>query len=240
MNARERSFFCSRHRTQRPLQPCLKTAILVQQFLAFFMHLSWLGQSSVKLQTKPFDEDIHVVIDPYRPKAGVFPRSLSPHIGLFTHGDKDAITLSGEPFTLSSPGECEIKGVLIVGVQGHTEDEVFYRIDSEGLTVGHLGKASKQLTDEQLETLSGVDILFVPVGGDGCFDAEEAVKAVNAIEPRVVIPIAYKSDTDPGAAPIDKFLKEIGHAGEKAEKKLILKKKDLPTDDMRVIVIEKE
>ena len=204
------------------------------------MHISWLGNTTVKIQTNPFDKDVVVVVDPYKPTAGTFPRSLAPDIGLYTKGEKGSITLSGNPFILFNPGEIENKGVLVTAVQGHEKNQVMFRIDAEQVSVGHLGSAKKSLTDSQLEILSGVDILIVPVGNDEVYDAEAAVKTINTIEPRVVIPCAFKSDNNPKAKPISDFLKEMGVGNIEAEKKAIIKKKDLPQEETQVIVLSKE
>lgn len=205
------------------------------------MHISWLGNTAVRIQVKPFDKDVDIVVDAYRPKTGEFPRNLSTDIGLFTRGAENSITLSGNPFILDTPGECETKGVLITAVQGHEDGQIMFRLDVEHLGLAHLGLADKQLTDQQLETLGDVDILLVPVGGKNCYDAETAAKAVNAIEPRVVIPIAYKSDNNPDMESVEKFLKEMGVAGKiQAEKKTIIKNKSLPTEETQVILLSKE
>lgn len=204
------------------------------------MHFTWLGSTAMKIQTKPFDKDVVIVIDPYKPEKGSFPRSLASDIALFTAGEKDPITLSGDPFILSTAGECETKGVLVSAVQGHEPDQTMLRIDSEGISVGHLGCAKKELTNEQLKVLSEVDILCVPVGNDKCYDAQKALKVVNTIEPRIVIPIGFKSDNEPKAADVGAFLKEMGVKGVLSEKKIIIKKKDLPQDETRVIVLSKE
>lgn len=204
------------------------------------MHLSWLGATTIKIQTKPADSDVTVIIDPYRPSEGSFPRSLAPDIALFTSGESGAITLSGNPFILSTPGECETKGVLVTAVQGHTPEQTFFRIDTEYMSLGHLGRAAKELTDKQLEVLSDVDILIVPIGNMGCYDTEDAVKAVNAVEPRIVIPMLFKSDNDPTADGVQAFLKAMGSGNGVEEKKVILKKKDLPEEETRIIVLAKE
>jgi L-ascorbate metabolism protein UlaG (beta-lactamase superfamily) len=194
----------------------------------------------VKIQTKPNNDDIVVVIDPYKPKNGNFPRSLTPNIALYSHGIDESITLSGDPFTLTTPGECETKGVLVTAIHGATPGTLLIRIDAEGLSVGHLGLTSVEPTTEQLDVVGGVDILMLPVGGNGGYDPETAAKVVSAIEPRVVIPLAFASDNDPKMLPVSSFLKELGVAATAPEKKVIIKKKDLPTDEMSVIVLEKE
>lgn len=204
------------------------------------MHFSWLGSTAIKIQAKPFDKDVTIVIDPYKPKAGSFPRSLAPDIALFTKEQKGSVTLSGNPFVLEHPGECETNGVLVTAAQGHEPGSTLLRIDVEGISVGHLGCAKKELTNNQLAVLSGVDILCVPVGNGECYDAEQAVKAVNAIEPRIVIPIAFKSDNDPKAKDIKNFLKVMGATSSTPEKKVIIKKRDLPQDETKVVVLGKE
>lgn len=204
------------------------------------MHISWLGTTAVKLIARPVSEDVLVTIDTYKPEKGNFPRSFTPNIALFTRGEKDMATLSGDPFILTAAGECEVKGVLISAIPGDAENTTILRLDAEQLSVGHLGLIKKALSNEQLEMLGGVDILFVPVGGGKTYDSEMAIKMINEIEPRIVIPMAFYSDTDPDLAAVDGFLKEMGASKGSEEKKVILKKKDLPTEDMQVIVLGKE
>lgn len=205
------------------------------------MHISWLGSTAIKLVAKPFDEEVVIVIDPYKPAEGSSPRSLTPQVAIYTHKSTDSITLSGEPFILDTPGECDIKGVLITTVDGHEEGQTMIRLDAEGMSLAHLGLANKSLNQKQREVLSGVDVLFVPVGGVDCYDAEAAVKAVNDLEPRVVIPMAHQSDNDPKSAPVSQFCKAMGiPVVSEPETKVIIKKKDLPTEDTSVIVLAKE
>jgi len=204
------------------------------------MHISWLGNTTIKIQVKPFDKDVTVVIDPYKPEKGAFPRSLTPEIGLYTRGQKNSVTLSGNPFILDTPGECETKGVLITASQGEKANDVKFRIDAEQMSVGHLGLVNKPLTDKELEVLADVDILLIPVGGNDCYDAETAVKVANRIEPKIIIPIAFKSDNDPKAKSVDDFLKEMGVSNSAPEKKFIIKKKNLPAEETQVVVLSKE
>lgn len=204
------------------------------------MHISWLGNTAIRLQTKPFDQDVVVVIDPYQPEQGSFPRSVTPQIALYSRGTDGSITLSGKPFILDTPGECDVASVLVTAVAGESGKNLMFRIDAEGMSLAHLGLAAKPPTEKQLEIIGNIDILFLPVGGAPSYDAETAIKIVNDLEPRVVIPIYFQSDNDPKASPVEKFLKEMGTAAQKAEDKVILKKKDLPTEDTKIIVLSKE
>ncbi len=204
------------------------------------MHISWLGTTALKIQTKYLETDITVLIDPYKPEKGSFPRSLTANLVLFTRGPKDAITVPGEPFVLDTPGEIDSKGVLVTGVNGHTENSVMYRLDIEGVSISFLGLTKQPLTSEQLEVLSGVDVLCIPTGHPDSFDLENAIKTVNSIEPRVVIPIAFHSDNDPDAKGADALIRELGLPSPTEEKKIIIKKKDLPEEETRIILLGKE
>ena len=204
------------------------------------MHLTWLGNTAMKIQVKHLGQDATVVIDPYKPKAGSFPRSLAPNIGLYTRSEKNSITLSGNPFILSQAGECETSGVLITAATGHEPDTIMLRVDAEGISLGHPGLINKTPTNKQFDVLTGVDVLCLPVGHPDAFSPEAAMKVVSIVEPRIIIPIAFKSDIDPKAGTVDGFLKEMGVAKEKPESKVIIKKKDLPQEETQVIVLAKE
>ena len=55
-----------------------------------------------------------------------------------------------------------------------------------------MGHIQDVLDEAQLEGIGVVDILIVPVGGNNyTLDAHAAVKIVNQIDPRIVIPVHY-------------------------------------------------
>ncbi len=204
------------------------------------MHISWLGNTAIKIQTKPKEDDVSIVIDPYKQNVGNFPKNLAPDIAVYTNGEENSITV-GDTFKLTSPGEIEIKNVLISAVQGNSEEQTMVRIDTEGMSLCHLGKVKKQLNDIQLDILSGVDILLIPIGGgDGMYNAQEAIKVINDIEPKIIIPIGQKSENDPNADDVEKFIKELGLTPKTTDKKVIIKQKDLPQEETEVYVLIKE
>ncbi len=204
------------------------------------MHISWLGQTCIKLQTKNLDKDITVLIDAYKPTKGEFPRSFSPDVALFSQGLEEAATISQGAFSVSSLGEMEVKNLMIYAMPGFG-DSIIYKLNAEGLNIVHLGRLKQAPDTEQLEKIMSPDILFIPVGGgQNYLDAKSATALANTLEPRLIIPIGYHCDTDPNAAPITAFVKEMGLKPEASEKKVIIKKKDLPQEETKLIVLEKE
>jgi len=58
--------------------------------------------------------------------------------------------------------------------------------------VGDLGQAA--LRPEQVRALGPIDVLFVPVGGDGLtIDGEAAAEAVRFLGPRLVVPMHFRT-----------------------------------------------
>ncbi len=202
------------------------------------MHISWLGQTCVKLQTKNADEDVVIMIDAYRPEIGEFPRSFSSQIALYSHGEDGAVTVSQDPFVLSTLGECEIKNCLVYSYP--FDDKVIFKIVAEGIIIVHLGQITKKLDNALLEKIGDPDILFVPVGGGKSYlSSEDAASVVTTIEPRIVIPMGFQCDTEPKAMTVNDFIKEIGLKPDVTDKKIIIKKKDLPAEETKLMILEK-
>lgn len=211
------------------------------------MHISWLGQTCVKLQTKNLDQEATILINAYKPslsgrqaQKGNFPRSFSPDIAIFSSGNKNAATLSQNPFIIDSLGEFELKNIVIYSLPNLRENNIF-KINAESMSIVHLGRLNKNLTNGELEQIMNPDILFVPTGGEPDYlDSKTAANLVTTLEPRIVIPMGYKCDLEPHAQPVSKFISEIGLKPENETKKIIIKKKDLPAEETRLIILDKE
>ena len=154
------------------------------------------------------------------------------------YGDK-------QPFIVSGPGEYERGGVTVQGfltksryglAKGQTEAvNTIYAVELEGMTLVHLGALSEtELPKEARESIDEVDVLFVPVGGNGVLSSAEAGKLATALEPHIIVPMHWSGMGDPKA--LERFLKEEGGADETTDK-LTLKKKDALTKDGAIIVI---
>ena len=211
------------------------------------MVITWYGQSCFKIQSG----ETVVFTDPFDKSIGLTPPRGLAHIITVSHRHFDHAnieSLSGEPLVIDGPGEYETKGVSVKGVfsfhdnkEGKERGEnTIFIIEVEGIKICHLGDlGQKKLTDEQLEQIDEADILMIPVGGDATIDGEEAAEIINQIEPRIVIPMHYKiPGLEMKLAGVDDFLKEMGVAKKETVDKLTLKKKDLPQEDMEVMVMK--
>jgi L-ascorbate metabolism protein UlaG (beta-lactamase superfamily) len=147
-----------------------------------------------------------------------------------------------DPLVISGPGEYETKGVFIKGFQSKTNYggkeriNTIYIVVLEGMTLCFLGALDDdKLSPEFLEAIEDVDILFLPVGGDGVLDAARANKLAVTLEPKIIIPMHY--DEVGASGSLKKFLKETGEEGVKPIDKLTLKKKDLENKEGEVVLL---
>jgi len=212
------------------------------------MVITWLGLSCFRLQMKSAGVDVTLVTDPYDPtKSGLrLPRSLSADIVTVSlpdplHGYASAVSGSenGKLFAIEGPGEYEVGGVFVTGTRvGEKLASTVYRIAAEEMRLVHLGALAATLTEEEIERLGDVDILFVSVAGAGEFSPKQMAGVVAAIEPRVVIPMQYDTPGLKVSLPKpDVFLKELGASKVSPEEKVRLTRKELPEGETRVILL---
>ena len=214
------------------------------------MHINWHGFSCFKIQSKTPNGEAILVIDPYQSTTGLrFPRTLEGQLVLMTHDEEDANNLasvSGHPYVIDMPGEFEVKDIFVFGIRaplkrtdknGPIEHRIF-RIEAEGMRIAHLGSLDRELTDEELQLLSNVDILMIPVGGNRVMSSKVAMQVIAQIEPRVVIPMTYHvSGVKETLETVDGFCKDLGSTRCEEANKYKVTKKDLPEEDMLVVTL---
>ncbi|MDR7465519.1 MAG: MBL fold metallo-hydrolase [Armatimonadota bacterium] len=79
----------------------------------------------------------------------------------------------------------------------------------EGLRVVHAGDLGHPLDAEQVRAVGRPDVLLIPVGGHYTVGPAEAAGVVAALNPRLIIPMHYKTEATGGwpIGPVDDFLK---------------------------------
>ena len=216
------------------------------------MQITWYGQACFKVVSG----DTTIVISPFGKGLGLNPpRGKADVVLLSSDGADDNIAIPDGSMVISGEGEYEVKGVLISGFSFFHAHEgasvlrksTIYTIIVDDVTLCHLDNATPKQVDAILEKIGEVDVLMVPVGGTHrigkeeihMLDAEAAVALVGEIEPRIVIPMYYKI---PGLTVslnnADAFLKAMGALhGAKPVDKLTIKKKDLPQEETKVMVL---
>ena len=195
--------------------------------------------------------DLTIVFDPIA-KGGTLPSvRFGADIALVSrnhsdmNGEEEVTYGDKEPFAITGPGEYERQGVVIQGFlskskyglnKGQEEAvNTIYSVELEDMTLVHLGAlADEELSKEARESIDEIDVLFVPVGGDGVLTPAKAHELAVSLEPKIIIPMHWSGMGEPKS--LETFLKDAGSASETVDK-LTLKKKDLAGRDGSILIL---
>ena len=215
------------------------------------MQIIWKGQSCFQISaSRGKNNQVNIVIDPYSEDTGLKVPKLEADILLVSHDHSDhnnVKAVGGNPFLIQGPGEYEVKEIFIQGISAFHDsvlgkekgNNTIYTIEAEDLRICHLGDlGQKELTPEQVEKIGEVDVLMIPVGGAYTISAKEAVKIMSQIEPSIIIPMHYhlpklKIKLDG----IDAFFRVMGIKKLDSLPRLSIKKKDILSEEAKIIVL---
>lgn len=195
--------------------------------------------------------DLTIVFDPISKGATLPSVRFGADIALVSRNHKDMngieeVTYGGKaPFAITGPGEYERQGVVVRGffsksMYGLLKSQAeavntIYAVALEDMTLVHLGALSDaELSKEAREGIGEIDVLFVPVGGDGVLSSAKAHELAVALEPKIIIPMHWSGMGEPKS--LEAFLKDAGNGSETVDK-LTLKKKDLVDRDGSILVL---
>jgi len=175
-----------------------------QATLEYIAHAAFLVRSP---------EGTEVLIDPYASHVWLgyeFPAGLDPDAILITHPhyDHDGGQFRGQtPWwdesmrVIDAPGRYEIGDVAVHGITGKHADpygkefgqrNTIMVIEVAGIRLAHIGD-NGPLTAENVRAMGRVDILMLPIDGDEHILSNEAVQeAIDAVDPKILIPMHYR------------------------------------------------
>ncbi len=193
--------------------------------------------------------DTTIAVNPISKDSKVKGKSFGSDITLISvnspeHNGSDSTSRGDKAsFVINGPGEYEVQGVFIKGFLsksnygGKEKINTIYTVNLENINLCFLGALSeKELSPEAKEAMDGVDILFVPVGGDGVLDPATAHKVAVQFEPKVIIPSHYIEVGEKDS--LKRFLKESGEEGVKPVDKLTIKRKDIEAMEGEIVVLD--
>lgn len=159
------------------------------------------------------------------------------------------VNTTGAKIVIDQPGEYEVSGIHIYGIsaRAHMDEEgkksaTMYKVLVDDLRVLIVGHVYPSLTDDQLERIGMVDIMIIPVGGNGyTLDGVGALKLVKEVEPKLVIPTHYEDKNinyPMPQQPLESALKGLAMEAKETVSKLKIKPTDL-TEGTHLVVIER-
>lgn len=177
------------------------------------MKIEYLGHSCFKINNE-------LVIDPYKDGSvpGLSPLRTSAAKVICTHGHPDH---SGVECVEINGKSCDLE---INEVASWHDDKqgalrgpntIFLITSDTGEKLVHLGDLGHFPNDSQLSAILNADYLLVPVGGYYTIDASTAVKICEAVQPKCIIPMHYRTANSGYSeiATVDEFLKLCEEAG---------------------------
>jgi L-ascorbate metabolism protein UlaG (beta-lactamase superfamily) len=184
------------------------------------MRITWYGHAAFLIET----EGLRVILDPYRsPDSGGYEPIAEPaDVVIVSHENDRYHSHLGQivpPFEVVRALEIPPEGVDVRGLHVEAvrvfetperlpEDEVtIIHFRSEGMHLAFLGDLGHALADAELDPLRGAEIVLAAAGGPPTIDFPEIPGLIDALRPRLVIPMHYKT---PGInlniQPVERFL----------------------------------
>ena len=211
------------------------------------MKIKFLGHAAFLITS---DSGTRIITDPYttddRFKYGAIKEAADIVTVSHEHFDhNNAAVIPGNPKVVKGATSTEIKGVKIRGVACfHDETKgkqrgsnVIFGFEADGMKICHLGDLGHQLTNAQIAEIGRVDILLVPVGGFFTIDANGATKVCDAMAPKVIIPMHFKTPkTELPIAPLDDFLKGKKNVTRLDASETEFKRDKLPTSAQIIVL----
>jgi len=208
------------------------------------MEIVWQGHSCFRIRSR----EATIVTDPCPPASGYAIGKPTADIVTISHHHPNHSFLkavAGTPVVLDGPGEYEISGAFVTGISTYHDDKrgeengpnMVFIMEMEDIKLCHLGDLGHTPTAEQAEEMTGVDILFVPIGGNTTLDGVRAAEVVSLLEARLVVPMHYKTEAFKGdLEPPDRFLKELGVTAHEPQPKISVTKNSLPSTTQVVML----
>ncbi len=209
------------------------------------MELQYFGGNCIKLTTK----EASIVIDDNLEQLGL--KSIVKPNDITLHTNSADELEDKAHFAINRPGEYELSNISIIGIpaQLHIDEKgtnkaVIYKIVVGDIRVVVVGHIYPELDEKQLEQIGMMDILVVPVGGNGfTLDSKGAQKLIKDIDPKVVIPTNYADKAVKYPVPVtdlDSVLKELAVEPKEKLAKLKIKNTDQFTEKPSYIVLERQ
>lgn len=172
--------------------------------------LEYLGHSAFLLEA----DGLRILMDPYSPQVGYGNLEVEADIITVSHEHMD------HNYTAAAPEARIIRGltpdglgwedvsfsegnVHIFGLSTFHDDasgklrgrNKAFVFDIGDIRLLHLGDLGHLLGEEDVEKVTPVDLLLIPVGGHYTIDAAEAKRVVEQLSPSIVIPMHYQTRT---------------------------------------------
>lgn len=164
--------------------------------------IEWLGHSAFVFS----NNQARILVNPFTPlgcTAKYPPPRPSVDVVMISSRLLDEGSASGlpnNPQLMVEAGVYLVKDIQFQGIKTFHDrengrrfgDNIVWKWTQGGVKLLHLGGIASPISIEQKILMGSPDIIFIPVGGSAkAYNAEEAMKAIEILKPRMVIPTQY-------------------------------------------------
>lgn len=217
------------------------------------MRITWYGHAAFLIEA----EGRRIILDPFRsPDSGGYePIDESADLVVVSHENDRYHSHLGQirpPFQVLKALEIPPEGAIACGIRFETvrvfetperkpEDEVtIVHFRTEGLHLVFLGDLGHPLEPAELAPLKGADIVLAATGGPPTITLAELSPLLEAIAPRLVLPMHYKTPRiNLNIQPIDRFVELMAGTpvDRPGESSLDVTRETLP-ESLRIVVLD--
>src|SRR4051794_5587487 len=187
------------------------------------MRITWYGHAAFLIETG----GLRVILDPYRSPdwGGYEPIAEPADVVVVSHENDRYHSHLGQivpTFEVVRALEIPPEGRSVLGLRFEAirvfetperlpEDEVtIVHFRAEGLHVVFLGDLGHPLREEEIAPLRGAEVVLVPAGGRPTIDFPDIPPLLDAIGPRLVLPMHYKTPRiNLNIQPLERFLEVL-------------------------------
>ena len=166
------------------------------------------------------EDGTKIITDPYEVGGGIRYKGIDEAADIVIvsheHSDHNYVRgVRGSPTVVRGVGTHTVKGINFKGITFYHDKSKgaergtnnIFTFTLNGVNVCFCGDLGHTLSQRDADEIGKVDLLLIPVGGFYTIDANEASEVVDVLNPKVVIPMHYKTrSVDYPIAGVDKFL----------------------------------
>ncbi len=163
------------------------------------MKIRYLGHSCFEITT---NTGIKIITDPYQGVGYEMPAGLCADIVTVSHRHFDHCFTEGVccKRVLDTGAIYEEAGVKIYGIPSYHDEvqgakrgnNILFKMEIDGFSLCHMGDIGEACTPSLVEKIGRVDILLIPVGGTYTVDSVGAMRYVQAIQPKILLPMHFR------------------------------------------------
>lgn len=156
------------------------------------MRVTYLGHACFLIEGK----EKSVVTDPFKDIGYDVERVTADYCTIshshFDHSNADGVDVK-EIITDSHPDFLAIDTYHDERLGSLRGKNIAFKFKIDGVSFCHLGDLGEFFTQDLIDEIGDVDVLFIPVGGKYTIDGKEAVKYANAISAKITVPMHYST-----------------------------------------------